>query len=137
MRPRQKLVWSSTQVAAAQAASVKTSWLGKFPAPAAKPFVGEPPENGSLHATARECYLITNAWGGTEIEGEQVAYLSLNSYGPSSKAVSRHVPTGTFMIYAGLQRLTEWDGKGWARPTRPMYIIDGVLAAVVDPRIML
>lgn len=135
-RPRQKLVWSNPQIAQAQAAAVKPTELGRFTAPAARPFTGEPPVECSLHATARPCYLITNPWGGSDAEEGQVAYLSLSSYGPSRKSTAHLVPEGTFILYVGIERHTEWDGKGWSRPERPMFIVNGVLAAVTDPRIV-
>ena len=136
MRKRQKLVWANPQAASTARQNVPPTHLGHFTQPATRPFEGEEPEIGSLWLTKGTSWLITGAWNGTEAADGQIAYLSPTSYGPSSRAAAVPVNPGTMAVYLGLERMTEWDGKGWARPVRPVYLIDGVRAAVVRPNLV-
>lgn len=136
MRRKQKLVWSSPAVAQAAASKVRTPYLGRYAPPAARPINhGEEPEVGSMWVTTCPTWIITGSWDGTELSetpdlGEgAVAYLSTSSYAPSHKATVQAVPKGTVCMYLGTQRVTEWDGKGWARPVRLTYLVNGVVAA--------
>ncbi|NBT35350.1 MAG: hypothetical protein EBT03_07400 [Betaproteobacteria bacterium] len=93
---------------------------------------------GSMWKTSRPSWIITGAWEGTELfenlelEGEDIAYISPTAYRPSEKGQSRPVPAGAIAVYLGSRRITEWDGKGWARPTRMTYLVDGMLVAAVS-----
>lgn len=136
MKPRQKIVWSNPAAQQAASQRVPPQHLGRFTQPAARPFEGEEPEVGSLWFTTKHAWVITGAWDGTDAEEGQVAYLSNTQYRPSHRGGSKEVGKGTMMVYLGLKRLTEWDGKGWARPVRPTYIVDGVEVAVVNPELV-
>jgi len=133
MRRKQKLVWAQP---AAAAGKVRTDYLGHYAPPAARLInAGTEPEIGSMWITTHPTWVVIGAWDGTElnetpdlVEGT-VAYLSVSQYPPSPKATTVAVPVGTVGIYLGTKRVTEWDGKGWARPVRPTYLVAGYIVA--------
>lgn len=138
MRRKQKVVWANPQAARSAADRVPNTHLGHFAQPAARP-VGHPePEVGSMWFTTCGSWLITGAWDGTELsdnpelEGDDIAYLSPSKFRPSPRGDSSPVPAGTVAIYMGGRRVTEWDGKGWARPVRSTYLVNGVVVAAVS-----
>lgn len=138
MRQRKKVVWANPQAEREAGSRVPTHHLGHFPQPGARseaPFVAEP---GSLWALRGHAYMIGDAWAGSELEEGAVPYVWSRSYGPSPKSMNtRTVPANTMAIYAETRRLSEWDGRGIARPERPLFIVDGVLCAVVEPDTLL
>lgn len=76
--------------------------------------------------------ILTNAWGGTDAEEGQVAYMTGRN--PTGRGSFHTVKLDSFAIPIGEMRVTEWDGKGWSRVLRPMFIIDGMKTAVVSAR---
>ena len=132
--PKQKLQYANPAAQQSMSKQIPPHHLGHFSQPTDNPFSGPEPEVGSLWFVTRGAWQITGAWNNTEAEEDQVAYLSPSMYKPHpTTGNSSPVKTGTMAIYLGMKRLTEWDGKGWARPLRPTFLIDGIVTAAVTP----
>lgn len=86
---------------------------------------------GAMFTVAKGAYLITGVWEGTG--SDQLSYLSLWRHNPvrSLSVSNRKLESPRLAIYVGQQRVTEWDGKGWSRVMRSMFIIDGNIYAAL------
>lgn len=131
--PKQQLTYANAAAAQQNTKMIPGHHLGYFSTPDPSTVVGEHPlSEGELYFLNRPAYLITGAWDNTEAAEGQAAYLSPSNYKPHmSTGQVGHVKAGTTLIYLGTQRVTEWDGKGWARYVRPLFLVDGVQAVVV------
>lgn len=87
---------------------------------------------GSMFFIPGGTYLTTGMWEGTG--SDQINYVSRHRFNPvRSMGVNHLLLEGrTIAIYTGQQRITEWDGKGWARVMRPMFIINGGIYACLS-----
>jgi len=140
-RARPKVVWNKPQQNAPLASTTpRTRDLGWLPIPTS--FFQELNPNkvedykqamleGSLFSLRQDDYssliIITDAWLNTEAADGQLPYLSHRRFNPSASSRFHAVPKGTMAIYVGTRRVTEWDGKGWARYVRPAFLIEGIV----------
>jgi hypothetical protein len=91
---------------------------------------------GTLFSLRQDDYssllVITDAWLNTEAADGQLPYLSHRRFNPSASSRFHTLPKGTMAIYVGTRRVTEWDGKGWARYIRPAFLINGIVVLVLS-----
>lgn len=134
MRPRKKVVWTTQRATQEAGTKVPTHHLGRFSQPGGinvEPFEAE---HGSLWMLRDNAKFIGDPWAGSEIEEGSLPYVAVLGRPPSPRSTNlRDLPAGTLAIFSEVRRLTEWDGRGFSRPERPLFIIDGCLVAVVDP----
>lgn len=131
--PKQKLSYANPAAQQSVSQVVPDHHLGRFSVPTPEIVLDGPLVDGMLYFTRRPLYLLSGVWDRTSIAGENtMSYLSPSAHKPHpSIGTASPVPAGTVAIYLGSQRVTEWDGKGWARYVRPVFLIEGVQALAV------
>jgi len=145
-RARPKVVWNKPQQNVPLASTTpRTRDLGWLPIPTS--FFQELNPNkvedykqamleGSLFSLRQDDYssliIITDAWLNTEAADGQLPYLSHRRFNPSASSRFHAVSKGTMAIYVGTRRVTEWDGKGWARYVRPAFLIEGTIVLALS-----
>lgn len=138
MKPRSKVVWNNPVPATKH---IPTRQLGWLPGPHTF-YKGLVPElqndysskliPGSLFVLSQHANIINGAWDKTDFVGEQIPYLSARYRNPSGNAVISTIPKGTIAIYVEQRRISEWDGKGWARYLRPAFIVNSSLVLALE-----
>jgi hypothetical protein len=145
-KPKPKVVWNKAHQNAPNVPPVlQTRELGWLPTPTS--FFQELNPNkvedhkramleGSLFSLRQDDYsslfIITDAWLNTEAADGQLPYLSHRRFNPSASSRFHTLPKGTMAIYVGTRRVTEWDGKGWARYVRPAFLIEGAIVLALS-----
>lgn len=87
---------------------------------------------GNMFLVPKGTYLISGVWENTV--SDQICYLSRSRYNPQRtiNASFKKFENDIMALYTGQKRLTEWDGHGWSRSMRPIFIVEGLIVACLD-----
>lgn len=137
---RGKVIWNSPTQSNVQPAVPHASrglpsvvsYYNKLPKDFSETSYKEAMIPGNLFLIPKGTYLISGVWENTK--SEQICYVSRILHNPqrTSNLAFKKFETSTMALYTGQKRLTEWDGHGWNRSMRPIFIIDGLIVACLD-----